>query len=428
MGILHLRSPIAAMDNAAIEHSCGIVSSQGVGIELRKTALANLERLVTLAIGQFGPEALLWTLLASIVNALPLEEEITMSLIGAHPQETGVLALAELLARLEILIDRVTSALVARTRQIPQLALDPLRVLNCRFATAPLPTGNDHWCSMSLKVKMLIERCAAAIGEAVDLSTAIGSYTALPHMDWIKALVQQTTLVKALGAGRYDETLSNLWAIVCLPLSLVRTLVGMDTDDAEGDIELDWDCLPCRQLNISFSIEGAVAKLAHWVRQTHLEAHWQEAAALVFFRPTKAFMAPIAKNPSFTGGLSNWHNQSYVPATTLMVATDFALSPLQRDLAFVVELGCTVLDLAWAIHQDAIANPIGFQMGFTRSIAYPKALRDVFSMCGIDDDMNEVAIGGTASRPLEHRGSVPEAVPSIGTTIVVPNGSHVTIG
>ena len=228
------------MDNAAIENSCGIVSSQGVGIELRKTALANLERLVTLAIGQFGPEALLWTLLASIVSALPLEEEITLSLVAAHPQETGVLALAELLARLEILIDRVTSALVARTRQIPQLALDPLRVLNCRFATAPLPTGNDHWCSMSLKVKMLIERCEAAIGEAVDLSTAIGSYTALPHMDWIKALVQQTTLVKALGAGRYDETLSNLWAIVCLPLSLVRTLVGMDTDDAEGDIELDW--------------------------------------------------------------------------------------------------------------------------------------------------------------------------------------------
>ena len=125
VGIVHLRSPIAAMDNAAIENSCGIVSSQGVGIELRKTALANLERLVTLAIGQFGPEALLWTLLASIVSALPLEEEITLSLVAAHPQETGVLALAELLARLEILIDRVTSALVARTRQIPQLALRP---------------------------------------------------------------------------------------------------------------------------------------------------------------------------------------------------------------------------------------------------------------------------------------------------------------
>ena len=105
-----------------------------------------------------------------------------------------------------------------------------------------------------------------------------------------------------------------------------------------------------------------------------------------------------------------------------------ALSPLQRDLALVVELGCTVLDLAWAIHQDAIANPIGFQMGFTRSIAYPKALRDVFSMCGIDDDMNEVEIGGTANRTLEHRASVPDATPSIGTTIVVPNGSHVTIG
>ena len=108
-GVAHLRSLIAAMDNAAIENSCGIVASQGVGIELRKTALANLERLVTLAIGQFGPEALLWTLLASIVSALPLEEEITLSLIGAHPQETGVLALAELLTRLEIMIDRVTS-------------------------------------------------------------------------------------------------------------------------------------------------------------------------------------------------------------------------------------------------------------------------------------------------------------------------------
>ena len=267
---------------------------------------------------------------------------------------------------------------------------------------------------MSLKVKMIIERCAATIGEA--------------HMDWIKALVQQTTIVKTLGAGRYDDTLSNLWAIVCLPLSLIRTLVGIDGDDADGVIEMDWDCLPCRQINIAFSIEGAVAKLAHWVRQTHLEAHWSEAAALVFFRPTKAFMAPIAKNPSFIGGLSNWRNQSYVPAATLMVASDFSLSPLQRDLAFVVELGSTVLDLAWAIHQDAIANPIGFQMGFTRSIAYPKALRDVFSMCGIDEDMNEVEIGGSANRTLEHRGSVPDALPSSGTTIVVPNGSHVTIG
>ena len=67
-------------------------------------------------------------------------------------------------------------------------------------------------------------------------------------------------------------------------------------------------------------------------------------------------------------------------------------------------------------------------MGFTRSIAYPKALRDVFSMCGIDEEMNEVEIGGSASHTLEHRGSVPNTLPSIGTTIVVPNGSRVTIG
>ena len=246
------------------------------------------------------------------------------------------------------MIDRVTSAIVARTCQIPHLALDPLRILNCRFATAPLPTGNNHWCSMSLKVKMIIERCAATIGEALDFSTA--GLTRIAHMDWIKALVQQTTIVKTLRAGCH-----------CI-----------DGDDTDGVIEINWDCLPCCQINVAFSIEGAVAKLAHWVRQNHLEAHWSEAAALVFFRPTKAFMAPIAKNASFIGGLSNWHNQSYVPATTLMVANNFSLSPLQRDMAFVVELGCTVLDLAWTIHQDAIANPIGFQMGFTRSIAYPK--------------------------------------------------------
>ena len=54
----------------------------------RKTALVNLERLVTLAIGQFGPEVLLWTLLTCIFGALPLEEKIALALIGAHPQET----------------------------------------------------------------------------------------------------------------------------------------------------------------------------------------------------------------------------------------------------------------------------------------------------------------------------------------------------
>ena len=73
------------------------------------------------------------------------------------------------------------------------------------------------------------------------------------------------------------------------------------------------------QLNLSFIIFGALSKLCHWYRQGRAVQNWTQSIGLLIFHPTIGQVVPIYKDP-LTGkaGLLNYHNQSFVPGSTLL--------------------------------------------------------------------------------------------------------------
>ena len=155
------------------------------------------------------------------------------------------------------------------------------------------------------------------------------------------------------------------------------------------------------QLNLSFIVFGALSKLCHWYRQGRAVQNWTQSIGLLIFHPIIRQVVPIYKDP-LTGkpGLLNFHNQSFVPGSTLLTTIsngNWALTEWQKNHCFLIDAGLSSNTLSYLFSDCAHSH--GWKI--LRHIFIPHILISCFhgTLTDIDDSGMEVDLDGTGIGP-----------------------------
>ena len=108
------------------------------------------------------------------------------------------------------------------------------------------------------------------------------------------------------------------------------------------------------QLNLSFTVLGALSKLCHWMRQGRISPDWTQNIGLLIFHPSIGQVCPVYKDPNTgKGGLLNYHNhhnQSFVTGSTVLTTIfngNWTLTEWQKNHCFLIDVALSIGTLSY---------------------------------------------------------------------------------
>ena len=98
-------------------------------------------------------------------------------------------------------------------------------------------------------------------------------------------------------------------------------------------VPLDTTPFPMHQLNPCLTLQTALSKTLHWVRQQVIEE--QETLSALFWKPSIERCIGTMKARSGTGGQMYWHNCSYISCSYcgIITAEDGVLTLAAQEIA-----------------------------------------------------------------------------------------------
>ena len=205
--------------------------------------------------------------------------------------------------------------------------------------------------------------------------------------------MKSAVMIKRANIASAIDLAHSVYWCVALPASLIEHALEHAT----------LDHLPLHQLNLFSTIDGALRKLAHWVRQDcFTPEQLEERIHILCVRLTRYALTPKLKSEDGYGGLRNFHNCSYVTQSYCLIAElDTTLEDWQVNSSAVIGLSASVANFAWAIAADCSSTALasdGNKYCCSRhlianrnlAIAYPAQL------FAIDAAMAEVEIDGSS--------------------------------
>ena len=280
-----------------------------------------------------APLMLMKTLLSIVVCAFPAQSEVNVwqgmgDQIGRY---------IELLVNLEDAIEHISFMIAQDTSRLVDIAVSPLRLLMSKCTKTALPDGDLVHCAASLALRRLgISLRRLHLNGLVDLaSTFPNDFLQAPCIEGLRKVLKDCSLLKSPAEEIFDfqPGMMNFWVCVALPLQVLQRFVS----NPSFEVDL-MDVFGYGQLNLSFTVFGALSKLCHWYRQGRAVQNWTQSIGLLIFHPTIGQVIPIYKDP-LTGksGLLSYRNQSFVPGSMLLTTIsngNWALTEWQKNHCF----------------------------------------------------------------------------------------------
>ena len=341
--------------------------------------------------------SVIMAIVSTCVSALPTQDEIDCVIDGQHPLQVGIGQIAEVMAVIESCIAKASLAFAGIEKKIETVTLNPFRLCTIATLCGPFPANYDFHCSSSLRLLALIRACSLeGAGQIADYSelaanTVFGLMS--PAIRWARSLMKSAVMIKRANIASAIDLAHSVYWCVALPASLIEHALEHAT----------LDHLPLHQLNLFSTIDGALRKLAHWVRQDcFTPEQLEERIHILCVRLTRYALTPKLKSEDGYGGLRNFHNCSYVTQSYCLIAElDTTLEDWQVNSSAVIGLSASVANFAWAIAADCSSTALasdGNKYCCSRhlianrnlAIAYPAQL------FAIDAAMAEVEIDGSS--------------------------------
>ena len=351
--------------------------------------------------------SVIMAIVSTCVSALPTQDEIDCIIDGQHPLQVGIGQIAEVMAVIESCISKASLAFVGIEKRIETIPLNPFRLCTIATLCGPFPANYDFHCSSSLRLLALIRVCSLeGAGQIADYhelaaNTVFGLMS--PAIRWARSLMTSAVMIKRANIASAIDLAHSVYWCVALPASLVQRALEHAT----------LNHLPLQQLNWFSTIDGALRKLAHWVRQDSFSPEQlEERISILCVRFTRDVLTPALKSEDGYGGLRNFRNCSYVTQSYCLIAElETALQGWQVNSSAVIALSASVANFAWAISSDCSATGLaadGNRYCCTRhlvvnrnlAIAYPAQLYCIdSSMAEVKtDEAGDIGTGTSATK------------------------------
>ena len=188
------------------------------------------------------------------------------------------------------------------------------------------------------------------------------------------------TLVKRprFARNKVDSDDARLYSqkywLLALPIQEVRILMETRTIDLAEHFD-------CAMPNCQLTVKAALNKCAHLHRTGSLDQHIDSAIVLLALHVPVVQLDFTYKAQSGAGGLSCWHNQSFMSCTTSSIHYDrFDLSDWQFDRCAIWKTGLsmrTLVQMAHCCSYLSSAGPLMKRTAFCRQALVPVTFRSL---------------------------------------------------